>query len=296
MSKQSTLFQTWGKSKAKPEKNHGFKQTWPENNDHAPGDAARANQVVDLCDEDADDDIMLAMAMEASLQEAGIASTSTLSNQHTELSNSSGIGASTSDIQSRYTDTAVNQSADNTFPIPHTVASTSDGRYSHGKEKSSSLFKMFSGTRPSVSDTTPAKVVNLTDDSDTDVIEPELPSLDNIPDLAGFDKMAGRMWIYPTNYPVRKYQLSIVKECLLQNTLVILPTGLGKTFVAAVVMYNFYRWYPQGKIIFMAPTKPLVAQQIEACYNVMGIPQEDVAEMTGKSGHFLFMSNYVLHF
>jgi Fanconi anemia group M protein len=27
--------------------------------------------------------------------------------------------------------------------------------------------------------------------------------------------------------------------------------------------------------------KPLVAQQIEACYNIMGIPQEDTAEMTG---------------
>lgn len=46
-------------------------------------------------------------------------------------------------------------------------------------------------------------------------------------------------------------------------------------------MYNFYRWYPQGKIVFMAPTKPLVAQQIEACYQIMGISKEDTAEITG---------------
>ena len=56
---------------------------------------------------------------------------------------------------------------------------------------------------------------------------------------------------------------------------------MGKTLIAAVVMYNFYRWYPQGKIVFMAPTKPLVGQQIEACFNIMGIPQEDTMEMTG---------------
>lgn len=57
--------------------------------------------------------------------------------------------------------------------------------------------------------------------------------------------------------------------------------GLGKTFIAAVVMYNFWRWYPFGKIIFLAPTKPLVAQQIHACNEVMGIPSVDMIELTG---------------
>ena len=66
-----------------------------------------------------------------------------------------------------------------------------------------------------------------------------------------------------------------------------LPTGLGKTFIAAVVMLNFYRWYTDpsgkggGKIIFMAPTRPLVAQQIEACASIVGIPQSDSVELTG---------------
>ena len=99
--------------------------------------------------------------------------------------------------------------------------------------------------------------------------------------LPGFDMCAGKLWIYPTNYPVRDYQFNIVQQALFKNTMVTLPTGLGKTFIAAVVMYNFYRWYPQGKVVFMAPTKPLVAQQIEACYNIMGIPQDHTAEMTG---------------
>lgn len=97
----------------------------------------------------------------------------------------------------------------------------------------------------------------------------------------GFCTSAGSLWIYPTNCPVRDYQLHISRTALFCNTLVCLPTGLGKTFIASVVMYNFYRWFPSGKVVFMAPTKPLVTQQIEACYQVMGIPQSHMAEMTG---------------
>uniref|UniRef100_A0A3B5ANG5 Fanconi anemia group M protein-like n=1 Tax=Stegastes partitus TaxID=144197 RepID=A0A3B5ANG5_9TELE len=101
--------------------------------------------------------------------------------------------------------------------------------------------------------------------------------------LPGFDSSSAKVWIYPTNYPIREYQLKISEAALFQNTLVCLPTGLGKTFIASVVMYNFYRWYPSGKIVFMAPTKPLVAQQIEACFKVMGIPQAHMAELTGST-------------
>ena len=89
-------------------------------------------------------------------------------------------------------------------------------------------------------------------------------------EIPGFDVEAGKRYIYPTNFPVRDYQFNIVKKCLFKNTLVSLPTGLGKTFIAAVLMYNYYRWFPSKKIVFLAPTKPLVAQQIEACFGIMG--------------------------
>lgn len=80
---------------------------------------------------------------------------------------------------------------------------------------------------------------------------------------------------------VKKYNSKYVAPVYLSTI-----TGLGKTFIAAVVMYNFFRWYPQGKIVFMAPTKPLVAQQIEACYNIMGVPQTHMVEMTGEFQRF----------
>ncbi len=37
---------------------------------------------------------------------------------------------------------------------------------------------------------------------------------------------------YPEHPPLRQYQLQLVRGCITRNTLVILPTGLGKTFIA----------------------------------------------------------------
>lgn len=97
------------------------------------------------------------------------------------------------------------------------------------------------------------------------------------------DPSAARSWIYPcsSNYEVRQYQLSICKQTLFTNTLVCLPTGLGKTLIAAVTMYNYYRWFPNGKVVFLAPTKPLVSQQIDACCGIMGIPRDHTAHLEG---------------
>lgn len=52
------------------------------------------------------------------------------------------------------------------------------------------------------------------------------------------DMLEVKHWIYPLNQPKRDYQFNIVKQCLFENTLVSLPTGLGKTFIAGVVMLN----------------------------------------------------------
>lgn len=90
-------------------------------------------------------------------------------------------------------------------------------------------------------------------------------------------------YIYPTNLEVRDYQYNIVQRAFYDNLLVALPTGLGKTFIASTVMLNFYRWFPQSKIIFMAPTRPLVAQQIKACCGITGLPSSSVAILLDKT-------------
>ena len=89
-------------------------------------------------------------------------------------------------------------------------------------------------------------------------------------------------WVYPASKSFRTYQFKIVRTSLFQNTLVTLPTGLGKTFIASTVMFNFYRWFTDGLLFFLAPTKPLVTQQIDSFSTVISeVPLDDIAELTG---------------
>ncbi|NXD34449.1 FANCM protein, partial [Copsychus sechellarum] len=93
-----------------------------------------------------------------------------------------------------------------------------------------------------------AELRDASHDSDDDLLLAAAAAADPCP-VQGFSEAAGAIWIYPTNLPVRPYQERMAGAALLANTLVCLPTGLGKTFVAAVVMYNFYRWFPSGKAL-----------------------------------------------
>ena len=111
-----------------------------------------------------------------------------------------------------------------------------------------------------------------------------LKSRDEPPTHHKLDDKAMETWVYPTNLgTIRDYQYNIVSRSLYHNTLVALPTGLGKTFIAATVMLNYYRWTTDAHVVFMAPTKPLIAQQMEACYNIVGIQRRDTVLMTGET-------------
>lgn len=96
------------------------------------------------------------------------------------------------------------------------------------------------------------------------------------------DLEALKTWVYPTNLgTIRDYQYSIVSRGLYHNMLVALPTGLGKTFIAATIMLNWFRWTKEAQIVFVAPTKPLVSQQVKACFEVAGIPRSATTMLTG---------------
>ncbi|MEK6915222.1 MAG: DEAD/DEAH box helicase [Nanoarchaeota archaeon] len=62
----------------------------------------------------------------------------------------------------------------------------------------------------------------------------------------------------------REYQKSIVKTARDYNTLVILPTGIGKTLIALMLSIERIKKFPGKKVLILAPTKPLVEQHLES--------------------------------
>ncbi|MEK6910879.1 MAG: DEAD/DEAH box helicase [Nanoarchaeota archaeon] len=69
----------------------------------------------------------------------------------------------------------------------------------------------------------------------------------------------------------REYQSNIIETAKLHNTLVVLPTGLGKTLIALYLSIHRIQKYPGEKVLFLAPTKPLIDQHIE--YFKKNIPE-----------------------
>jgi len=80
----------------------------------------------------------------------------------------------------------------------------------------------------------------------------------------------------------REYQKNIAKTASEKNTLVVLPTGMGKTLVSLLVAGDRLEKYPDDKIIILSPTKPLSTQHKTTFESFTKIPHEQIILLTGK--------------
>jgi Fanconi anemia group M protein len=80
----------------------------------------------------------------------------------------------------------------------------------------------------------------------------------------------------------REYQRRIVERALEANTLVVLPTALGKTVVAELVAAELLHRYPGCRVLMMAPTKPLALQHRESILRHLKLERDEVATVTGE--------------
>ncbi|MEM3675697.1 MAG: helicase-related protein [Thermoplasmataceae archaeon] len=79
----------------------------------------------------------------------------------------------------------------------------------------------------------------------------------------------------------REYQLNLFEASKNENTLIVLPTGLGKTVIAAMLA-DYILKATKGKVMFLAPTKPLVSQHFETFKKLLDISGKEITKFTGE--------------
>ncbi|MCF7871944.1 DEAD/DEAH box helicase [Candidatus Woesearchaeota archaeon] len=79
----------------------------------------------------------------------------------------------------------------------------------------------------------------------------------------------------------RLYQETILNTAVKANTLAVLPTGLGKTAIAAMLMTQRIDNYPDSKMLFLAPTKPLAQQHEKTLKKFFPKLEEKIVLFTG---------------
>ncbi len=90
-------------------------------------------------------------------------------------------------------------------------------------------------------------------------------------------------FIKPDAIELRQYQLTMAMQALLENTLLVLPTGLGKTVIALLVAASRLL-NAGGRVLIVAPTKPLVDQHLRFFEHGLTLPNpvdNDFVSFTG---------------
>jgi len=91
-----------------------------------------------------------------------------------------------------------------------------------------------------------------------------------------------KLKLLDSDFKPRLYQELIASTATQKNTLCILPTGLGKTYVALLVAAYRLEKFPKSKILMLAPTRPLVNQHMKTFRENMILKEDDFISLTGK--------------
>ena len=80
----------------------------------------------------------------------------------------------------------------------------------------------------------------------------------------------------------RAYQVNLANIASKKSTMVVLSTGLGKTVIAALLTAKRLTEFPESKILFLAPSRPLVDQQARFLRSALDIADNQVVCLTGQ--------------
>ncbi|MFW9834949.1 MAG: ERCC4 domain-containing protein [Candidatus Thorarchaeota archaeon] len=80
----------------------------------------------------------------------------------------------------------------------------------------------------------------------------------------------------------RAYQVNLAEVAAKESTMIVLSTGLGKTVIAALVAAKRLMEYPESKVLFLAPSRPLVDQQARYLKRVLDLDENQIVCLTGQ--------------
>ena len=83
------------------------------------------------------------------------------------------------------------------------------------------------------------------------------------------------------NFEPRLYQETILNTAAEKNTLVVLPTGMGKTNIFLMLSAQRLKQFPNSKILFIGPTKPLIDQYMAVFKEHFEIDENKMSVFTG---------------
>ena len=83
------------------------------------------------------------------------------------------------------------------------------------------------------------------------------------------------------NFEPRLYQETILNTASEKNTLVVLPTGMGKTNIFLMLAAQRLKQFPNSKILFIGPTKPLIDQYMAVFKEHFEINENEMSVFTG---------------
>jgi ERCC4-related helicase/ERCC4-type nuclease len=89
--------------------------------------------------------------------------------------------------------------------------------------------------------------------------------------------------LVPDKVASRTYQETLARKALEKSSLIVLPTGLGKTIIALLVIADRLYGHEGGKVLMLSPTKPLVEQHAAFFRKVMKVDPEKVVVFTGST-------------
>src|SRR5579859_3120635 len=82
--------------------------------------------------------------------------------------------------------------------------------------------------------------------------------------------------IRPNSLEERRYQIELSQIAKEQNTLAVLPTGLGKTAIALLTIAHYLSIDPKNRCLILAPTRVLVHQHYSFLRNHLQVSVEEI--------------------